>query len=186
MVSKSQVLGTAKLAILVHQQLITQTHPKRYQNRWFSKWQVLGTFKTRNFGAPAVFQSAPKERRRRRTEKRSSKRVFLVGESVSSLPSFRFALKTPENLEGAGRKRSLQKHPLDDRFSARRLLRSFTAPAILVRVWNNAISAPPPENHVERRMCNPGGGVYVAALLGSDNSYTTPSKIPLLRSEAFY
>ena len=33
-----------------------QQHTKAYQNRWVSKWQdlVLGTFKTRNFGAPAI------------------------------------------------------------------------------------------------------------------------------------
>ena len=36
----------------------------------------------------------------------------------------------------------------------------------------------PHKNHVEHRVCNPGGGVYFALLfkLGSDNSYTTPSK----------
>ena len=29
-------------------------HLKGYQNRWFSKWQALGTFKARSFGAPAA------------------------------------------------------------------------------------------------------------------------------------
>ena len=31
-------------------------HPKGYQNQWMSKWQVLVTFKTRNFGAPAILE----------------------------------------------------------------------------------------------------------------------------------
>ena len=40
----------------------------------------------------------------------------------------RFSLKAPENLKGAERERTLQKHPLlDNRFSAQRLLRSFGA-----------------------------------------------------------
>ena len=33
------------------------------------------------------------------------------------------------------------------------------------------------KNNVEHRNCNPGDGVCFAALLGSGNSYTTPSKI---------
>ena len=37
----------------------------------------------------------------------------------------------------------------------------------------------PHKSHNEHRQCNPGGGVHFAVLLGSDNSYTTPSKIPL-------
>ena len=32
----------------------------------------------------------------------------------------------------------------------------------------------PHKNHAEYGHCNPGGGVHFAALLGSDNSYTTP------------
>ena len=40
--------------------------------------------------------------------------------------------------------------------------------------------ATPKKSHAEHRACNPGCGVYFAALLGSDSSYTTPSKIPLL------
>ena len=35
----------------------------------------------------------------------------VFGESVSSLPPLRFALKAHENLKGAERKRTLQKHP---------------------------------------------------------------------------
>ena len=36
-------------------------------------------------------------------------------------PLIRFALKTPENLKGAEKERTLQKNLLDNRFSARRL-----------------------------------------------------------------
>ena len=43
----------------------------------------------------------------------------------------RFALQTLENLKWEEKKRTLQKTFLDDRFSARRLLRSFGAPPIL-------------------------------------------------------
>ena len=43
----------------------------------------------------------------------------------------------------------------------------------------------PHKSHVEHLNCNPGGGIYVAILLGSDNSYTTPSKIPLLDRKPF-
>ena len=52
----------------------------------------------------------------------------VCGESVSSLPPLMFALKTHENLKGAERKRTLQKHPLDNHLFARRLRRSFGAP----------------------------------------------------------
>ena len=38
---------------LRHVERDMSTTYKGYQNRWFSKWQVLGTFKTSNFGAPA-------------------------------------------------------------------------------------------------------------------------------------
>ena len=31
-------------------------------------------------------------------------------------------------------------------------------------------------NIASHSKCNPGGGIYFAALLGSDNLYTTPSK----------
>ena len=37
-----------------------------------------------------------------------------------------------------------------------------------------AVPPVPHKRHVEHHLCNPGGGVYFAALLGSDNSYTTP------------
>ena len=70
--------------------------------------------------------SAPKERRRRRAEKWLSKRVFLKSPFLLC-PLIRLALKTPENLKGAEKKRTLQKYRLDNRFSARRLLRSFGA-----------------------------------------------------------
>ena len=57
--SKSQVLGTVKHVILVHQQCWypfgwffgTQ---KGIKTDGFSKWQVLETSKTRKFGAPAI------------------------------------------------------------------------------------------------------------------------------------
>ena len=52
----------------------------------------------------------PKERRSRRAEKRLSTRVFFCRVCFFSAP-LRFALKTPENLEGAGKKQTLQKHP---------------------------------------------------------------------------
>ena len=45
----------------------------------------------------------------------------------------RFALKTPENLKWEAKKRTLQNTLLDDRFSARRLLRSFGAPPCFPR-----------------------------------------------------
>ena len=38
----------------------------------------------------------------------------------------------------------------------------------------------PHKSHDEHRQCNPGGSVHFALLLGFDNLYTTPSKIPLL------
>ena len=43
----------------------------------------------------------------------------------------------------------------------------------------------PHKSHDEHRQCNPGGGVYFALLLGFDNSYTTPSKKPLLDRKPF-
>ena len=72
-------------------------------------------------------QSAPKERRRRRAGERLSKRV-LFGESRFFSAPVRFALKTSENLKWEEKKRTLQNTLLDERFSARRLLRSFGAP----------------------------------------------------------
>ena len=44
----------------------------------------------------------------------------------------RFALKTSESLKWEEKKRTLQNTLLDDRFSARRLLRSFGAPPRLL------------------------------------------------------
>ena len=71
-------------------------------------------------------QVRPKERRRLRAEKRLSKRVFL--ESPFLLCPLKVcALKTPENLKGAEKKRTLQTTLLNNRFSARSLLRSFGA-----------------------------------------------------------
>ena len=51
--------GLSKLAILAQQKnmghvWVVLCHPKGYQNRWFSGQHVLGTFKTRTFGAPAI------------------------------------------------------------------------------------------------------------------------------------
>ena len=65
---------------------------------------------------------APKERRRRRAEKRSSKRVFWRVRFFSS--HLRFSNVYRANLHGAEKKRTLQNTLLDDRFPARRLLRS--------------------------------------------------------------
>ena len=49
----------------------------------------------------------------------------VFGESVSSLPPFQASGVLRANLKGAEKRRTLQKHPLDNRFSARRLLHSF-------------------------------------------------------------
>ena len=46
--------------------------------------------------------------------------------------------------------------------------------------WAPESAHHPLKNHVEHLLCNPGGGVYFALLLGSDNSCTTPSKYPFL------
>ena len=43
----------------------------------------------------------------------------------------------------------------------------------------------PHKSHKTHRQCNPGGSVHVAVLLGSDNSYTTPSKTLLLDRISF-
>ena len=43
-------------------------------------------------------------------------------------------------------------------------------------ISNPTIRAPPPQSLDEHCLCNRGGGVYFAVLLGSDNSYTPPSK----------
>ena len=75
---------------------------------------------------------APKERRRRRAEKRLSKRMFLES------PFLLFPPPPPQGFQdlsdilrtefkGAEKKRTLQKHPFGQPFSARRLRRSFGA-----------------------------------------------------------
>ena len=61
--------------------------------------------------------------RRRRAEKRLSERAFWRVRSLSAPLRFSDVLRA--NLKGAEKKRTLQKHPLENRFSARRLLRSF-------------------------------------------------------------
>ena len=43
----------------------------------------------------------------------------------------------------------------------------------------------PHKSHDEHRQCNPGGGIHFAVLLGSDNSYTTPSEIPFFDPKSF-
>ena len=68
---------------------------------------------------------ALQERRRRRAENRLSKKVFL--ESPFLLCSLKVFSILRANLKGAEKKRTFQKHHLDNRFSARRLLRSFCA-----------------------------------------------------------
>ena len=55
-----------------------------------------------------------KERRRRRAEKRLSKSVFWRVRFFSA--TLRFALKTLDNLKGAEKKRTLQKHPFGQPF----------------------------------------------------------------------
>ena len=47
-----------------------------------------------------------------------SKLLFSFSPILGSGFTLRFALKTPESLKGAEKKRTLQKHPLDNRFSA--------------------------------------------------------------------
>ena len=72
-------------------------------------------------------QSAPKERRRRRAEKRLSKRVFLESPFLL-FPTCGLLLKHMKTLRGQ-RGNGLSKNTLlDDRCSARRLRRSFGAP----------------------------------------------------------
>ena len=45
----------------------------------------------------------------------------------------------------------------------------------------------PHKSHDEHCQCNPGRGVHVAVLLGSDNLYTTPFEIPfLIRSSSWW
>ena len=69
---------------------------------------------------------APKERRRRRAGKRLSKRVFL--ESAFLLCSLKVFRCFKSNLLGVERRNGLSKNTLlDNRFPARRLLRSFGA-----------------------------------------------------------
>ena len=65
--------GLSKLAMLVHQEfwytfgwfLGTQ---KGDQNRWFSKWQVLEIFETRDFGALTRFRGAAKRGRQKKSD----------------------------------------------------------------------------------------------------------------------
>ena len=67
---------------------------------------------------------APKERRRRRAEKRLSKRVFLKS-PLLLCPLKVCSLNTRKTLRGQRRNRLSKNTLLDNRFSARRLLRSF-------------------------------------------------------------
>ena len=122
-----------------HQLIVHKVVPKTNARHKFDNFRggpFSGCLKTH-----LLIQNAPKERRRRRAEKRLSKRAVL--ESPFFYAHFRFTLRTPENLKGAEKKRTLQNHPLghlkgaekkrtlldttllDNRFSARRLLRSF-------------------------------------------------------------
>ena len=57
---KSQVLGTVQTRNCGAPEILVPVwvvfwHPKGCQNRWFSKWPVLGTFKARSFCAPAIW-----------------------------------------------------------------------------------------------------------------------------------
>ena len=86
-------------------------------------------------------QSAPKERRRRRAEKRLSKRVCWRVRFFSA--PLRFALKTSENLEGAEKKRTIQKHPFGQPF-----LRTTTSPLL----WRAPIAARRIETKVREKL----------------------------------
>ena len=65
-----------------------------------------------------IYGSAPKERRRRRAQKRLSKRVFLESPfllcPLKVFRTFQVFLRT--NLKGAEKKRTLQKHPFGQPF----------------------------------------------------------------------
>ena len=82
--------------------------------------------------ASEAFQIYQKKKRAKGAAKAScgetvvQKGVF--GESVSSLPPLRFALKTHKNLKGQRGNGPSKNTLLDDRFSARRFRRSFGAP----------------------------------------------------------
>ena len=96
-----------------------------------------------DFLFPYRSQCAPKERRRGRAEKRLSKRVFLESPFFFSAP-LRSALKTPqgpENLKGAEKKRTLQKHPFGQPF-----LRTTPSP-LLWRALKKPLSPTPPRPH---------------------------------------
>ena len=67
------------------------------------------------FYLPVSFGGVKKERRRRRAEKWLSKRVLFERVRFFSAP-LRFALKNPENVKGAEKKRTLQKHPFGQPF----------------------------------------------------------------------
>ena len=94
---------------------------------------------------------APKERRRLRAEKRLSKRVFWRVRFFSA--PLRFALKTPKTLRGQRRNGLSKNTLLDNRFSARRLRRSFGAPpenaTLATQSIFNAICALAEEIHSE-------------------------------------
>ena len=64
---------------------------------------------------PMLFGGAPKERRSRRAEKRSSKRVFWRVRFFSSHLGFPSVFRA--NLTGAEKKRTLQKHPFGESVS---------------------------------------------------------------------
>ena len=70
-------------------------HPKEYQNRWFSKWQVLGTLKTRNFGTAILvpvwvfptdrFKKYPNPFSKAKTETKKEKHFSLETKTTLSL-----------------------------------------------------------------------------------------------------
>ena len=81
-----------------------QQRTKGYRNRWVSKSQVLGTLirARQRSGKGVVWRNG------------CPKGFFWRVRFLSVL--FRFALKIPENLQGAEKKRTLQKHPFGQLF----------------------------------------------------------------------
>ena len=91
-------------------------------------------------------------------EKASSRETVVqkvfFGEFVSSLPPGRFALKTPEDLKGAERKRTLQKHPFGRQFLSTTLsLLLWCAPKELAPYGIGNTATPKQSKHTIRIFC---------------------------------
>ena len=88
-------------------------------------------------------------------KKKSTKQFcYTMATSTARCEKY-FPLKTHENLKGAEKKRTLQNPLLDNRFSARRLLRSFGAPPNLGG-WVIVVMDPLPENSLSKSQGGPG------------------------------